>query len=56
MKKVAIVSIAVALLAGAPAVARVGHHQGQSWTQQQAVSGYYDPSKVRTGDVPFAPF
>ena len=59
MKKIAFVSIALAVLAvlaGTPAFARVNHHQQQSWTQQQADSGYYDPSKVRPGDIPFAPF
>ena len=54
MKKIAIASIA--LLAGTPPLARVSQNQQQSWTQQQTNSGYYDPSKVRSGDVPFAPF
>jgi len=56
MKKIAVVSIALAVLAGTQTMARVSHHQEQSWTQQQADSGFYDPSKVRSGDVPFAPF
>jgi hypothetical protein len=56
MKKIAFVSIALAVLAGTPAFARVNHHQQQSWTRQQADTGYYDPSRVRPGDVPFAPF
>jgi hypothetical protein len=56
MKKIAIAAIALAMLAGTPALARVSHNQQQSWTQQQTYSGYYDPSKVRSGDVPFAPF
>jgi hypothetical protein len=58
MKQIVLVSIAFAVLAGAPAVAAPRHHQQQqqSWTQQQAGSGYYDPTRVRSGDVPFAPF
>jgi hypothetical protein len=56
MKKIAVVYIALAMLAGAPAVARVSQHQQPSWTNQQTNPGYYDPSKVRPGDVPFAPF
>jgi hypothetical protein len=56
MKKIAFVSLALALLAGTPALARVSHHQQQSWTNQRAATGYYDPAKVRPGDVPFAPF
>src|SRR5262249_32195316 len=44
MKKIAIASIAMAMLAGTPALARVNQNQ----------QGYYDPSKVRSGDVPFA--
>jgi hypothetical protein len=55
MKKIAAVSIALAVLAGTPALARVHHQQQQSW-QQQTQTGYYDPAKVRSGDVPFAPF
>ena len=56
MKKIAVVCIAFAVLAGTQAFAHVSHHQRQSWTQQQADPGYYDPSKVWPGDVPFAPF
>ena len=56
MKKIATISLALAVLAGTPALARVSHNQQQSWTQQRTDSGYYDPSKVRSGDVPFAPF
>ena len=56
MKKIAVVSIALAVLAGTQAFARDSRHQQQSWTQQQAGAGYYDPAKVRPGDVPFAPF
>jgi hypothetical protein len=55
MKKIAILSVALAMLAGTQAFARNSHQQ-QSWTQQQAGTGYYDPAKVRPGDVPFAPF
>ena len=54
MKKIALVSVALAVLAATPALARTGHQQ--SWTQRQADTGYYDPAKVRPGDVPFAPF
>ena len=56
MKKIAVVFTALAMLAGTPAVARVSQHQQQSWTKQQTDAGYYDPSKVRPGDIPFAPF
>ena len=58
MKKIAaLVSIALAVLATTPALARVRHHQqDQVWTYGQVNPGYYDPSKVRPGDVPFAPF
>ena len=54
MKKIAFVSLALAVLAGTPAFARVTHHQQQSWSQPQTDSGNYDPAKVRPGDVPFA--
>ena len=53
MKKIAVVSVALAMLAGTQAFARVSHHQNQSWTQQQPNPGYYDPANVRPGDVPF---
>ena len=53
MKKIALVSIAFAVLAGTQAFARDRHHQQQSWTQHQVDPGYYDVSKVRPGDVPF---
>jgi len=53
MKKIAVVSIALAVLAGTQAFARDSRHQQQSWTQQQSDSGYYNPAKVRPGDVPF---
>jgi hypothetical protein len=57
MKKIAVVSMALAVLATTPALARVRHHQqNQSWTSSQVDRGYYDPAKVRSGDVPFAPF
>jgi hypothetical protein len=56
MKKIALVYVALAMLAGAPAVAQVSQHRQQSWTSQHVNPGYYDPSKVRRGDVPFAPF
>ena len=53
MKKIVIASIALAMLTGTQAFARTSYHQQQSWTQQQAGPGYYDPAKVRPGDVPF---
>jgi hypothetical protein len=56
MKKIALIGVAFAVLAGTQAFARNSHHQQQSWTQQQADTGYYDPAKVSPGDVPFAPF
>jgi|HubBroStandDraft_2_1064218.scaffolds.fasta_scaffold2667489_1 hypothetical protein len=56
MKKIALIGVAFAVLAGTQAFARNSHQQQQSWTQQQADTGYYDPAKVRPGDVPFAPF
>jgi hypothetical protein len=56
MKKIAAVAVALAMLAGTQAFARNGHHQQQSWAQQQTDSGYYDPAKVQPGAVPFAPF
>lgn len=58
MKKIAaIVSITLAVLAVTPAFARVRHHQqNQNVTYGQVYQGYYDPSQVRPGDVPFAPF
>jgi hypothetical protein len=56
MKKIAVVSVALAMLAGTQAFARNGHHQQQSCAQQQTDWGYYDPAKVRSGDVPSAPF
>jgi hypothetical protein len=56
MKKIVMVSIALAMLTGTQALARGNHGRQQSWTQQQAATGYYDPAKVRPGDVPFAPF
>jgi hypothetical protein len=55
MKKFAVVSIALAMLAATPALARVRHHQ-QNSISGQVEQGYYDPSKVKAGDVPFAPF
>ena len=55
MKKIAIASLALAVLAGTPALARTAHQQ-PSWAQQETSSGYYDPAKVKSGDVPFAPF
>jgi hypothetical protein len=56
MKKIAVVFATFAVLAGTQAFARDSHRQQQSWTQEQADTGYYDPAKVRPGDVPFAPF
>jgi hypothetical protein len=57
MKKIAFVSVALAVLATTPALARARHQQQQqSLTTQQIDAGYYDPAKVRPGDVPFAPF
>jgi hypothetical protein len=57
MNKIAVMSVALAVLATTPALARVRHQQqNQSWTQQQVEPGYYDPSRVRNGDIPFAPF
>lgn len=57
MKKIAIASIALAVLAATPALSRARHHQqNQSWSYGQVERGYYDPSQVRSGDVPFAPF
>jgi hypothetical protein len=57
MKKIAAMSIALAMLAATPALARVRHHQqSNAWTSGQVEQGYYDPSRVRSGDVPFAPF
>ena len=57
MKKIAVVSLALAVLTAAPALARTGRHQqDQSWTSGQTDPGYYDPARVRPGDVPFAPF
>jgi hypothetical protein len=56
MKKVAaVVSIALAVLAATPAVARARHHQQyDSSTYGQVDSGY---TQWRGGnDVPFAPF
>jgi hypothetical protein len=45
------------MLASTPALSRARHHeQTQSWGQSQVDPGYYDPAKVRSGDVPFAPF
>ena len=57
MKKIAAFSIALAVLAATPALARVRHHQqNPGVTYGQVNPGYYDPAKVRPGDVPFAPF
>jgi hypothetical protein len=56
MKKIAVVFIAFAAVAGTQVFARDNHYRQQSWTQQHIDQGYYDPSKVRSGDVPFAPF
>lgn len=57
MKKIAIASIALAMLAATPALSRARHHQqDQSWSYSQVNSGYYDPARVKSGDVPFAPF
>jgi hypothetical protein len=56
MKKIAVVFIAFAAMVGTQAFGRDSHYRQQSWTQQQIGQGYYDPSKVRPGDVPFAPF
>jgi hypothetical protein len=57
MKKIAVVSIALAMLAATPALSRARHHQqNQAASYGQVERGFYDPSKVRNGDVPFAPF
>ena len=56
MKKIALMGVAFAVLAGTQAFARNSPHQQQSWTQHHVDPGYYDPAKVRPGDVPFAPF
>jgi hypothetical protein len=57
MKKIAVLSVALAMLAATPTLARVRHQQpDQAWTHGQVSQGYYDPSQVRAGDVPFAPF
>ena len=57
MKKIAVVSLALAVLASTPALSRTRHHaQDQSWSSGQVNRGYYDPSKVPSGNVPFAPF
>jgi hypothetical protein len=57
MKKIAVVSLALAMLAVTPALARARHHdQNHGWTSGQVDPGYYDPSRVKPGDVPFAPF
>ena len=53
MKKIAVVGIALAVLAGTQAFARDNRHHQQSGIQQQSDTGYYDPAKVRPGDVPF---
>ncbi|MBV8754398.1 MAG: hypothetical protein JO328_16170 [Hyphomicrobiales bacterium] len=53
MKKIAVVFATFAVLAGTQAFARSSHQHQQSWTQQQAGAGYYDPANVRPGDVPF---
>jgi len=58
MNKIAIVSIALAMLGTTPALARVRHHEqnhSQTFTYGQVDHGY-QPSQVRPGDVPFAPF
>ena len=56
MKKIALVSIALAMLAASPALARARHQQQQpAWTYGQVDQGY-NPAQVRPGDVPFAPF
>ena len=57
MKKITVISIALAMLAATPALSRSRHQeQNQSWTSGQVDTGYYDPARVRSGDVPFAPF
>ena len=57
MKKIAVVSLALAVLAATPALSRTRHQeQNQSWSHSQVNGGYYDPSRVKSGDVPFAPF
>jgi hypothetical protein len=52
MNKIALVSIALAMLATTPALARVRYHEQNHWQ----VDHGYQPSQVRPGDVPFAPF
>jgi hypothetical protein len=57
MKKIALISVALAMLAATPTLARVRHdQQDQAWTYGQVSHGYYDSSRVRPGDIPFAPF
>ena len=57
MKKIAIASIALVALTATPALSRARHHQqDQTWSYSQVNPSYYDPAKVRSGDVPFAPF
>jgi hypothetical protein len=61
MKKIAVVSLALAVLATTPALARArqqqeGQSSGYGQVQSGFQSGYYRPSQVPSGDVPFAPF
>jgi hypothetical protein len=44
------------MLAATPALSRARHHQNQSVSYGQVERGFYDPSQVKSGDVPFAPF
>jgi hypothetical protein len=56
MNKIAIVSFALSMLATTPTLAWVRHHvQNQTFIYGQVDHGY-QPSQVRPGDVPFAPF
>jgi hypothetical protein len=56
MKKIAVISVALAVLAATPSLARVSHQQNQAGISGQVEQGYYDPANVRNGNVPFAPF
>jgi len=57
MKKVAVVSVALAVLVSTTALSRARHQQqNQSWTSSEVNLGSYDPAKISSGDVPFAPF
>ena len=57
MKEIAaVMSITLSLLAMTPALARARHHQQNDTGTYGQVDQGYQPSQVRSGDVPFAPF